>query len=90
MMENREELAKIGELLDELRAGRPSGTFLTAKELVELTGRRAHKLQIETLRKQGLPFFLNAAGKPIVPRSAIDGKSEAAAKLQKKTWTPPD
>lgn len=67
-----------------------SNTFLAADEVSELTGRRAHKLQIETLRKQGVPFWLNAAGKPVVPRSAIEGKPGATARPPKKAWIPPD
>ena len=66
-----------------------SDTFLTPEEVSILTGRRAHKLQIETLRKQGLLFFLNAAGKPIVPRSAIDGRKEVLAPPKKPQWDLP-
>lgn len=67
-----------------------SGTFLAYDELAELTGRRAYKLQIETLRKNGIRFFLNAAGKPVVPRSAIEGREGAPVKPPKKMWDLPE
>lgn len=86
MMIGPEELEKIAQLV----AAKSPGTFLSGVEISELTGRRAHKLQIETLRKQGIAFFLNAAGKPVVPRSAIDGKPGAAPKPAKKVWDLPE
>lgn len=85
------EIQRIAELVAQVEKSPATGTFLTAAEIAELTGRRAHRLQIETLRAQGLPFFLNAAGKPMVPRSAIEGKSApAAAKPARKPWQPPE
>jgi len=84
MMMSEQEIERIAELV----AAKSLGTFLSPAEISELTGRRAHKLQIETLRKQGVPFFLNAAGRPIVPRSAIDGRSGIAPQPVKKTWEP--
>lgn len=87
MMIGPEELEAIAEIV----ATRAPRTFLSHAEISELTGRRAHKLQIETLRKQGVAFFISAAGRPIVPRSAIDGKPGAVApKPTKKPWIPPD
>ena len=49
-------------------------TFLTREETVQLTGRKQPKKQAETLRKNGIPFFTNAAGYPVVSRSAIEGR----------------
>lgn len=66
-----------------------SATFLDSEELSTLTGRRVRRLQIETLRRMGLPFWVNAAGRPVVPRSAIDGKQEHRTPT-KRAWTPPD
>lgn len=66
-----------------------SATFLDSEELSTLTGRRVRRLQIETLRRMGLPFWVNAAGRPVVPRSAIDGKRETRTPT-KRAWTPPD
>ncbi len=67
-----------------------SETFLDSKEVSELTGRRARALQIEALRKMMLPFWVNALGRPIVPRTAIDGKANVSAKPPKKQWEPPE
>ncbi len=65
-----------------------SNTFLTKEEVAELTGRKQSRLQAEQLRKMGLPFWLNAANVPIVPRSAIDGKSKVVA-AEKPKWVHP-
>lgn len=53
-----------------------SAVFLGSEEIAVLTGRKIKSKQIEALRKMGLPFFVNACGKPVVSRSAIDGKNE--------------
>lgn len=57
------------------------GMFLTSDELAELTGRKIKSKQIEALRRMGLPFHVNACGKPVVPSVAIEGRklSEVAA-----------
>jgi hypothetical protein len=59
-------------------------TFLDQTELSTLTGRKAKSLQIITLRKMGIPYFVNANGHPIVTRSAIENKKE---QLPPKKWT---
>jgi hypothetical protein len=64
-----------------------SDTFLEAEEVRELTGRTKHALQADQLRAQGIPFFTNAVGRPIVPRSAIEGRTKTA-KPPKKEWVP--
>lgn len=66
-----------------------SGTFLTKDEVAELTGLKTKKRQVEQLRKMGLPFWLNAAEAPIVPRSAIEGKATARQATPKPQWVPP-
>jgi hypothetical protein len=68
---------------------RQPATFLTSHEVAYLTGRRSKALQVETLRKMGLPFFLNAARSPIVARTAVEGP-RAYVPPPKKTWCPPD
>ena len=55
------------------------GVFLTADDLVELTGRRIKSKQIEALRRMGLPFHVNAVGKPVVPAAAIEGRKPPPA-----------
>lgn len=63
------------------------GMFLTADDLAELTGRRMKSKQIEALRRMGLPFHVNAVGKPVVPATAIEGKKPPSAPAP--TWQPP-
>jgi hypothetical protein len=64
-----------------------SDTFLDAVEVRELTGRTKHALQAEQLRAQGIPFFTNVVGRPIVPRAAIEGRVKTA-KPPEKPWVP--
>lgn len=64
-----------------------SAVFLESGEIAELTGRKIKSKQIETLRQMGMRFWVNAAGKPVVPRSAIDGIKELP---KKKTWDLPE
>lgn len=64
-----------------------SGTFLSPEEIKELTGRSYIKLQIEALSKMGLPYFVNGIGRPVVTRSAVEGRNSGVAP-QKKAWTP--
>jgi hypothetical protein len=54
--------------------------FLTQDEVAELTGIRRgrnglsrNQLQVEQLRRMGLPFFVNAAGRPLVASAVIEG-----------------
>jgi hypothetical protein len=53
-----------------------AATFLSIDELIVLTGRKVKSKQVESLRRMGLPFFVNASGRPVVPRTAVEGKSE--------------
>ncbi len=62
--------------------------FLHPDEVSQLTGRKLKRLQIEQLRKMGIPFWVNAAGAPIVCRSALEGGSKAAQDIQPDHWTP--
>lgn len=50
--------------------------FLTKVEIATLTGRKYKRLQIEQLRKMGIPFWINAANAPVVARATIDGNRE--------------
>lgn len=61
--------------------------FLTDDELFDLTGYRQAKKQIAMLKKQGVPFYVNAAGQPRVARAIIEGKHVKAAEV-KKDWIP--
>jgi hypothetical protein len=60
-------------------------TFLSADELIVLTGRKVKSKQVESLRKMGLPFFVNACGRPVVTRSAVETRPDRQAK---PSWSP--
>lgn len=57
------------------------GTFLSAAELHELTGRQIAKYQVAWLRARGWRFETNAAGAPRVARAYFERRmvGEAAA-----------
>lgn len=61
-------------------------TFLNAEDIVALTGRKVKSKQIEALRKMGLPFWVNAIGKPVVAAASVEGRREPP---QEKTWVMP-
>lgn len=65
-----------------------SNTFLTREEIRELTGRAHSNLQVAALSKMGVPFFVNAIGRPVVPRSSIEGRGAPAASPARKAWVP--
>lgn len=62
------------------------GVFLTADDLVELTGRRVKSKQIEALRTMGIPFWVNAIQQPVVALAAVEGRKEPP---REKTWIMP-
>lgn len=62
--------------------------FLSSEELAVLTGHKLKSYQIEALRGMGIPFFVNAIGRPVVARSAIEGGGKAQAKPKPK-WNSP-
>jgi len=64
-----------------------SETFLTREEVKELTGAHSRQRQIDTLKQQRVPFFVNAAGWPVVSRSVLNG--ERAMPKKSEGWTPP-
>ena len=72
-------------------------TFLSADEVAELTGIKIGKrvegrplsreqLQAECLRGMGIPFYMNARGRPIVVRATIMGRPNAEP--PKPAWQP--
>ncbi|NTZ84445.1 DUF4224 domain-containing protein [Burkholderia metallica] len=66
-------------------------TFLSPMELVVLTGRKVKSKQVEALRRMGLPFFVNACGRAVVARSAIEGRSVCAGRSEsvaRAVWNP--
>jgi hypothetical protein len=65
-----------------------ASTFLERDEIKGLTGRSHVKLQIAALQRMGIPFFVNDIGRPVVTRSAIEGRAGATAAAPKKAWVP--
>ncbi|RTZ39963.1 DUF4224 domain-containing protein [Candidimonas sp. SYP-B2681] len=67
--------------------------FLTDEEICILTGistgrdgRRREELQCEHLRKQGIAFYINARGKPVVVRESL--LPYKATPATKPSWQP--
>ncbi|MES2164619.1 MAG: DUF4224 domain-containing protein [Pseudomonadota bacterium] len=60
--------------------------FLTSDDVAMLTGRRVKSKQIATLLKMGVPFWVNAIGKPVVTIAAVEGRKEPS---KQQTWTMP-
>jgi hypothetical protein len=61
--------------------------FLNNAEVAQLTGRKMKGRQIDALRKMGIPFFVNAIGRAVVARCAVEGRMTAAPQ-QKTPWVP--
>ncbi|WP_244144447.1 DUF4224 domain-containing protein [Paraburkholderia tropica] len=60
-------------------------------ELVVLTGRKVKSKQVESLRRMGVPFFVNACGRAVVARSAIEGRTGVANRGEsgaRSGWSP--
>lgn len=65
------------------------GMFLNMSELVELTGRRFKSKQIEALRRMGVPFRVNAVGRPVVATAAVEGSRAAPSAPTVPKWEMP-
>lgn len=61
--------------------------FLDDEALRKLTGYKVARLQIDQLRSQGIPFFVNGSGKPVVPRASVEG-GRAKMKQKESAWHP--
>lgn len=46
--------------------------LLRQDELIELTGRKNRRSQVQWLQEHGIPSFVNAKGFPVVSRSCIE------------------
>jgi len=46
--------------------------LLQPDELIELTGRKNRRSQVQWLQEHGIPSFVNAKGFPVVSRSCIE------------------
>lgn len=62
-------------------------TFLTDEEVRRLTARKLKTKQIESLRRMGIPFFVNAIGRPVVTRVAVIGGNFKSQEFA-PAWTP--
>lgn len=60
--------------------------FLTPDEVSQLTGRGQKSLQIEALAQMGIPYYVNASGRPVVPSAAITGNETVPKKKQITGW----
>lgn len=60
--------------------------FLSRDEVAELTGAKTKRLQIAVLVRNGTRHTINAAGWPVVTRSAIEGDRQA--EQDAKGWKP--
>jgi hypothetical protein len=60
-------------------------SFLDRDEIALLTGFHRKGRQIEQLRRMGIAFFINGGGRPVVTRSAVEGRVEAASP---RSWSP--
>ncbi|MFA5170391.1 MAG: DUF4224 domain-containing protein [Sulfuriferula sp.] len=62
--------------------------FLEPSELRILTGMAQKSKQVDQLRRMGVPFFLNAAGHPIVTRAAVEGNIKPQQHVEQQAWRP--
>ena len=69
-------------------------TFLPTQDIITLTGIRSGKCgktreqrQIAALCRMGVPHFVNAAGRPVVARAAVEGQASSAT-AQPGGWEP--
>ena len=60
--------------------------FLSQNDLELLTGKKRKSCQIESLRGMGIAFYVNAAGRPVVPVSSVNTKEPN--KPEKEEWRP--
>lgn len=60
--------------------------FLSEEDVAKLTGRKQKPAQVDWLRLNGIQFYINAEGRAIVPKSAIEGSKEKTA--MDKPWEP--
>lgn len=66
-----------------------SAMFLSLDELADLTGRKIKSKQVEALRRMGVPFRVNALGRPVVAAAAIIGTRAPPVVNIDPEWTMP-
>ena len=67
--------------------------FLSPEEVAELTGIKRgrdglsrNEMQAEQLKAMHIAFFINASGRPIITKAAVEGATQTSAK--KQAWQP--
>jgi len=87
---NMSDAQEVARLVEELESRRQQvqPAFLSADDLATLTGRKVKSRQVEALRQMGIPFFVNAIGRAVVARTAVEGKAAPTLK-DKPAWVPP-
>lgn len=48
--------------------------FLNPSDVAILTGKKSKAGQVDALRRMGIAFYVNPSGRPVVPRSSVEGK----------------
>lgn len=64
-----------------------SSIFLSNEDVAILTGKKLKSGQVDVLRKMGIPFFINASGRPIVTIASVEG-SKRMTEQPDKPWIP--
>lgn len=60
--------------------------FLEPDDVAILTGRKFKSDQVEQLRVMGIPFYVNAQGRPVVTKSALESFDKGQPVVKK--WQP--
>lgn len=60
-------------------------TFLEPAEISRLTGYKQKGKQAARLKQMGIPFWINAAGQPVVAQATIEGRK---VEKRKAEWSP--
>jgi hypothetical protein len=61
--------------------------FLDDEDVARLAGTKIKSRQIAQLRVMGILFYVNAAGRPVVPKSAVESKTDITPTLD-QPWVP--
>ena len=61
--------------------------FLAQDDIAILTGKKKKSCQVDQLREMGILFYINAAGRPVVPVASVEER-DFSHKTQKKEWQP--
>jgi len=67
--------------------------FLNDEEVAELTGikrgkdgKHRYELQVEQLRKMGIPFYVSIIGRPAIARARIEGIKDSTPAPPEEEW----